>query len=76
MSKQRTSDGRYTFTLDKPCVCGHGLDYHTAEKPRACGNYGTGLIDCDCLNYRLSRRLSKTNESPTPEHKVIGESYV
>lgn len=51
----RTSDGKYTYTVDRPCVCGHGLEFHTAEKPRACGNYGTGLIDCDCRNYRPSR---------------------
>lgn len=65
----RTKDGRYSFTLEWPCKCGHGLEYHTAEKPRACGNYGTGLIKCDCREYKPARKSRLTVET-----KQNGES--
>lgn len=60
MSKQARDQytGQYTYdgNWERLCVCGHTLGQHTAESPKACGNYGTGLIDCDCRKFRLSRK--------------------
>jgi hypothetical protein len=62
-TQPRNQDGTYSYdgNWDRVCVCGHTLgEFHTAETPHACGNNGTGLVDCDCSRFRFSK--SKTEE--------------
>jgi hypothetical protein len=68
MSNQdRDSNGRYIYSGDweRLCVCGHTLGVHTAEAPQACGTYGTGLLDCDCRQFK-----------PAPQTKEKGNRIV
>jgi len=58
----RDNQGKYTFSVNRPCVCGHRLNFHTAEVPCPCGNYGTGLIDCNCQKFRPSKKSLKTKQ--------------
>lgn len=60
---ERDSSGRYDYSnYDLVCTCSHTLGDHTAEKPRACGLYGTGLNDCPCKNFRKSRNQEAPDE--------------
>lgn len=50
----RDKQGKYSYegNWERLCECGHTLGDHTAEPPHACGNYGSGLIDCDCRKFK------------------------
>jgi hypothetical protein len=62
-TKRDRSDGRYTFTKDAMCACGHSLGIHTAEAPHECGAHEAHLIDptvpemppCSCVKFRKIR---------------------
>lgn len=51
--------GRYGYTVNRKCVCGHYLDAHAAAKTaerQECfnGEVGTGE-PCDCLKFKPAR---------------------
>ena len=66
-------NGQYSFdgNWERFCVCGHTLGVHTADSPRACGNYGTGLIDCDCRKFRPTKKKMEL----TPEEIAVHNKY-
>ena len=61
--RERTSDGKYTYSdLDRMCVCGHTLGFHTAARVKVEGKFQQPCIgplykyECDCQCFRPTRK--------------------
>lgn len=69
----RKTNGKYDYSnMDILCTCGHSLGLHIAEAPRVCGNNGTGLVDCDCKQFKPappSPSSQKKEENPMSEEQ-------
>ncbi len=52
--------GRYTWTVDRLCVCGHSLDMHTAARskgsqPCIVGDFEG--VDCNCECFKPAKKV-------------------
>lgn len=53
-TKREKNTGKYTYTLDRVCACGHTLGNHTAIKtkgaqPCVIGDFEDVSCDCECF---------------------------
>jgi hypothetical protein len=56
-NRERRS-GRYKFTLDRACTCGHTLGHHTAARVKTpAGSVQECLEDCACECFKPAKEV-------------------
>jgi len=66
-AERENNTGRYKFTVDRLCACGHSLDNHTADRGRGpdgkmcqpCIICDTTGEECDCDCFKPAKKVSK-----------------
>lgn len=56
--KRERDTGRYAPSVERPCVCGHGLDVHTAARvagEQPCLHDELGDAPCNCQCFKRAR---------------------